>query len=190
MSETESPATPPADTPSHRAGARERALAVIAIFEGVKGIAAIAVSLGLLELMQHDVRVLALALIGHIGMHPEQRFGAMFLHYADVLNDTSRLKVLALFWGYAAIRLAEGYGLWRDRAWAEWLAALSGALYVPIEIEHLTRRTNAINAGVLLLNIAVVAYMCYRLYRRRVEQGQRLPPPAPEKRPEPGPPRP
>jgi uncharacterized membrane protein (DUF2068 family) len=164
-------ATPPA--PGTPSTANRRALHVIALFESIKGIAALAASIGLLRLAHHDVRQLAIALIGHFGLHAENRFPTLFLHYADVLADANLRNLVLLAWGYAAVRLFEAYGLWRDRAWAEWLAALSGALYVPLEVEHLQHRPTAINAGVLLANIVVVAYMAYRLWQRRTVK-QRL----------------
>jgi uncharacterized membrane protein (DUF2068 family) len=160
---------PPIATITHP-DANRRALRTIAVFEGIKGIAALAASVGLLELAHRDVRHLADALIGHFGLHAEQRIPSLFLHYADVLADANLRNLVLLAWAYAAIRLAEGYGLWKDRAWAEWLAALSGALYVPLEAEHLQHRPTAINALVLLANIGVVLYMAYRLWRRRVEK--------------------
>jgi uncharacterized membrane protein (DUF2068 family) len=146
---------------------RERgALKAIALFEAVKGIAAIAASVGALELVHHDTRRLAMALIGHFGLNPLNHYPSLLLHYADVLQDANLRNLMLLAWGYAAIRLAEGYGLWRDRAWAEWLAALSGGLYVPFEVQHLVHRPTPINAGVLAANIAVVLFMVWRLYQR------------------------
>lgn len=38
------------------------------------------------------------------------------LSYADVLVSANLREVVLLAWGYAAIRLTEGYGLWKDRA--------------------------------------------------------------------------
>jgi len=146
---------------------RERgALRAIALFESVKGVAALAASFGVLELVHHDTRRLAWALIGHYGLNPLGHYPSLLLHYADVLQDANLRNLLLLAWGYAAIRLLEGYGLWRDRAWAEWLAALSGALYVPFELQHLLHQPTLINAGVLLANVAVVAFMAWRLWQR------------------------
>lgn len=150
--------------------ATRRALHAIALFEGVKGIAAIAASLGLLGLAHHDLRQLAFALIGHFHLNPDGRYPKLFLNYAELLGNESLRSVVLLAWAYAAIRLAEAYGLWKDKAWAEWLAALSGAVYVPLEIKHLMEKPTAINAAVLAGNVCVVLYMVLRLWRRRTER--------------------
>jgi uncharacterized membrane protein (DUF2068 family) len=61
------------------------------------------------------------------------------------------------------IRFAEAYGLWFKRRWGEWIAALSGGIYVPFEIYELWRGFSAIKLAALVLNVLVVAYMIYLL---------------------------
>lgn len=143
------------------------ALHVIALFETGKGLAAIAASLGLLSLAHHDVRAMAYALIGHFHLDPDAHYPRVLLDYAALLMDANLLQVVALAWAYASIRLIEGYGLWMDRAWAEWLAALSGIVYLPLELSHLVKHPTAINGVVLVGNISVVAFMALRLSQRR-----------------------
>ena len=77
-----------------------------------------------------------------------------------------RLLVFLAF-GYIVGRVLEAYGLWNDRAWGEWLGALSGGLYIPFEIGHLVHRPSIINAAVLTANIFVVSFLAYQLSRRR-----------------------
>ncbi len=151
-----------------------KTLHAIALFEAVKGVAAIAASLGLLSLAHRDVRSMAFALIGHFHLDPDAHYPHLLLDYAEVLANANLRNAVLLAWGYAAIRLTEGYGLWKDRAWAEWLAAVSGAIYLPLELNHLLRHTTLINGVVLLGNMAVVAFMVLRLRQRR-RQAQPLP---------------
>ena len=147
--------------------AKSTALHAIAMFEGLKGFAAIAASFGLLSLAHHDVRAMAYALIGHFHLNPDAHYPRMLLDDAAWLANANLRETVLLAWGYASIRLTEGYGLWKDRAWAEWLAAVSGAIYLPLELSHLMEHTTVINGIVLGGNIAVVAYMVVRLRLRR-----------------------
>lgn len=146
---------------------KNTALHAIALFEAVKGAAALLASVGLLSLAHRDVRHLAYALIGHFHLNPDAHYPHMLLGYADVLGNTDLRQAVFLAWGYSAIRFAEGYGLWKDRAWAEWLAALSGTVYLPFELEHVLQHSTATNTLVLVGNAAVVAYMVVRLWQRR-----------------------
>jgi len=146
---------------------KNRALHVIALFEGVKGIAAFTASIGLLSLAHHDVRAMAYALIGHFHLDPNAHYPRMLLNDATLLANANFRQAVLLAWAYAAIRLFEGYGLWKDRTWAEWLASLSGAVYLPFELRHLVQHTTVINGVVLVGNVGVVACMVVRLWRRR-----------------------
>src|SRR4029077_14401322 len=113
--------------------ARRRALRTIAVFEAVKGAAALAAGLGFVGLSHYDLRRLAAELIGHFGLDPGGRYPALLLRYADTLADANLRWLLVLSAGYVLLRLAEVYGLWYQRSWGQWLGALSGGLYIPFE---------------------------------------------------------
>jgi uncharacterized membrane protein (DUF2068 family) len=146
--------------------ARRRALRSIAAFEAIKGVAALALLIGVLDLMHRDVGQLALELIGHFGLNPEAHYPALLLQYAAMLSDINPLTLVVLGLAYITIRLAEAYGLWHDKAWAEWLAALSGALYLPFELEHLRHRPTLTSTTVVVANVFVVGFMVYQLWQR------------------------
>jgi uncharacterized membrane protein (DUF2068 family) len=148
--------------------ATQRTLHAIASFEFIKGIAALAGVIGVIDLMHHDVRHLAIALIGHFGLNPEATYPSLLLHYADLLPGANVRSLLLLASGYISLRWLEAYGLWNDRAWGEWLGALSGGIYVPFEFVHLIHAPSAINGGVLTVNIFVVGFLILRLWRRRI----------------------
>ncbi len=150
-------------------GKTRGALLTIAVFEAVKGVAAIAASLGLLSLAHKDVRRIAYALIGHFHLDPEAHYPQLLIETANWIATSNVYSILAVAVLYAVIRLVEAYGLWKDRAWAEWLAALSGSLYLPLEVNHLIAHTTTINACVLIGNLAVVIFMVFRLKKRRHE---------------------
>ena len=146
---------------------RQRTLHAIAIFEAIKGLAALAGIVGVIDLMHHNVRHLVIDLIGRFGQNPASHYGSVILHYADLLPNAD-IRVLVLLAAlYILLRLSEAYGLWRDRAWGEWLGALSGALYIPFEVSHLLHRLSLISATVLIGNVIVVAFLAFQLWRRR-----------------------
>ena len=91
----------------------------------------------------------------------------MLLDEAAWLQSADLRQVVMLACGYSLIRFVEGYGLWRDRTWAEWLASCSGAIYLPVETSHMLKHPSWINAMVLAFNVVVVVYMVIRLWQRR-----------------------
>ena len=144
-----------------------KALHAIALFEALKGLAALAALVGLLDLLHHDVRQLAIELIGRFSLDPDAHYPSLLLHYADLLPGANVRQLVLLGIGYATLRLVEAYGLWCDKPWGELLAALSGALYIPFELGHLRHHPTPGAALVCILNLLLVAYLVYRLWSRR-----------------------
>ncbi len=147
--------------------AEREALRAIALFEAIKGLGALTISLGALALVHSDLRAIVVNLLGTVGMDPEAQYPAMLLHYVDVFTETNKVPLAFLVAGYVAVRLAEAWGLWYQRPWGEWLGALSGALYVPLEIRHLLRKQDWSSFLLLAFNLAVVGYLGWLLWRRR-----------------------
>lgn len=147
--------------------ARRRAIRAIAVFEAFKGVAALIAGLGVLGLMHRDLHELALALLWRFHLNPDLHFPALLVHYADSLKSIDLRSLAPAALVYITIRWLEAYGLWYDKAWAEWLAALSGTFYIPFEVAHLMDRTTVVSAAVLLGNVLVVGFMLWQLWRRR-----------------------
>jgi uncharacterized membrane protein (DUF2068 family) len=83
---------------------------------------------------------------------------------------------------YSALRFAEGYGLWNQRTWAEWLAFGSGMLLLPWEIRALMHGITALRCGVLVVNLVIIAYMGFLLRAGRRERRRLRAPESPEHR--------
>lgn len=143
------------------------AVKLIASFEAFKGIVVLLAAAGLLTWLHKDLHVLALSLVEHAHLNPAAKYPQIFLDAASNLQD-SRLVLLALgAAAYSGLRFVEAFGLFRGRAWAEVLAAFSGAIYVPFELLGFLQRRTPLHAGLLLANTAVVAVMVRALLRRR-----------------------
>lgn len=162
----DSTANPPHPTAFDR-GSRQ-ARRAIALLEAGKGLLVLALGTGLLAATHRDdVEAAAEWLVRHAHLNPASHFPHIFIQAAANTRDS---HILALAGGaalYAVLRLVEGYGLWRDRAWAEVLAAGSGAIYLPFEVLALARHPDRGHAALLVVNLGVVAVMLASLWRRR-----------------------
>lgn len=141
-------------------------LQTIAVFEAVKGLAALAGLIGILDLLHRDVRSVVMTLIGRFGLDPEAHYPSLLLHYADLLPNADVHMLVMLGSAYIALRFVEASGLWLGKAWGEYLGALSGGIYIPFELIHLLHEPSVVNAGVVLLNGAIVAYLARALWLR------------------------
>ena len=145
-----------------------RGLRVIAAMEAFKGVLVLVAGFGLLALVHQDAQALAEELVSHLHLNPARGTPRVFLALAADLTDQRLWALAFLAATYAALRFAEAYGLWRARAWAEWLGAVSGGIYVPLEIFELAQKVSPLKLGTLTANLIVVAYLV-----RALLQGQR-----------------
>ena len=142
---------------------RASGLRAIALFEAVKGAIALLAWLALVDLLRHDVRALVSDTIAWLGLQPEEHLSEVLLHYADQLPDLPLHSLGLLAVAYAAIRVAEAWGLWRARIWAQYLGAVSGGLYIPFELYEWWHQPNWLTTGVIALNASIVAYLVWHL---------------------------
>ena len=155
-----------------------RGVRVVAVFEAAKGVLVLMAGFGLLSILHQDVQRVAEDLVRHFHLNPASRYPRIFVEAADRVSDMRLWLLAALAFGYATVRLAEAYGLWRRRRWAEWFAVASGGIYVPIEIYELFQGLSTIKVATLTVNVGIVLYMGYALWLSRpklrpVEAGER-----------------
>ena len=146
-------------------------LRTVAALEAVKGLVVLLTGFGLFALVHQDVQHFAETLVRHAHLNPASHTPRIFLEYAGKLDDARLLQLAAAALAYSGVRMIEAYGLWFGRAWGEGFAAASGAVYLPFELRELYDRPGWLAAGLLALNLAVVAFMIYSL-RRRIAAGR------------------
>ena len=144
-----------------------RAMQAVALLEAAKGVIVFGAGFGLLSLLHHDVRQLAVALVTRLHIDPQRHGAGIFLNAAAHLNDARLWGLAAFAFAYSALRLAEAYGLWRARRWGVWLGAAGGAIYIPVELYELWHKPGPLKVVTLALNITIVVYLVSNLYRQR-----------------------
>lgn len=149
---------------------RHDAIRAIAFVEGLKGFVALCAASGLLLLVHEDLHRLAVALVEHAHLNPAAKYPRVFIEAATHLQDSRLVLVAAGAATYSLLRFIESYGLFRERAWAEALAAASGTIYVPFEVVELVRHPGWLSAALLAVNLAIVAVMVRALLQRHRSQ--------------------
>ena len=149
------------------AAAPRGAIRAVALFELFKGVVALLAATGLLAAMHKDLGALGILLVEHTHLNPAARYPQIFLEALARLDQPRLLLIAGGALAYSTLRFVEAYGLFRERGWAEWLAALGGGIYVPIEIVELVRKPSAFGFAFFVANAAVVAVMAWALVQRR-----------------------
>ncbi len=156
---------PPKKIDSHLA--HKSMLRAVASLEFIKGVFVLLMGLSAILLVHKDAWVIAESLLALFHVNPDRRWAQLFLDFSDNLTDARLWAAAQLAFVYSAMRFAEGYGLWNERTWAEWLALGSGTLLVPLEIRELLRGVTLLRSAVFLINIGVIFYMFLLLRQGR-----------------------
>lgn len=145
----------------------QRAIRLVAYLEAFKGVLVLATAAGLLSLVHKDLEALAARLIEHSHLNPASKYPLILVDVASRLQDTKLVMLAMGATAYSLIRLVEAYGLYRERAWAEVLAAASGAIYMPVEAYEWFKQPSWFRVVVFAVNGAVVGLMLHALLHRR-----------------------
>ncbi|MEO8017148.1 MAG: DUF2127 domain-containing protein [Pseudomonadota bacterium] len=138
-----------------------KTLRAVALFESATGILALAAGFGLLSLGPDEVQDVALRIVARSHLNPAAHYPRIFVEFAGQATNTHLLLIAAGAAAYSVVRFVEAYGLWNGRRWAEWFAALSGAIYIPVEVMELNRHVSWLGIAALTANVAIVAVMLY-----------------------------
>ena len=148
---------------------------LVAVFKLLKAALLIVAGIGILKLMHTDVAGELYRWIVMLGLDP----GSRYVNDAiQKVTDLSPDKIKELGLGsflYAALFLTEGIGLWLLKHWAEWFTVISTSSLVPLEIYEIHRRPTAIRIIVLVINLAVVGYLLYRIRQESHDARARRP---------------
>jgi len=140
-------------------------LRTVAFFEALKGVLVLLLGFGALSLIHRDLDEVANHWIDFLHLNRDGRLSGFFCKLADKTTDRS-LWMLAIAAGvYASLRFAESYGLWKERAWAEWFALISGCVYLPWEIYGITHHPHWWKWALIGVNVLIVVYMAKLRFR-------------------------
>jgi uncharacterized membrane protein (DUF2068 family) len=149
---------------------QKRALRAVALIELIKGIFVLLMGLCALLLVHQDIWLIAESVLALLHINPDRHWALVFLDFADNVTDARLWAAAQIAFAYTALRFTEAYGLWRGRAWAEWVAFVSGTLLLPFEIRELQRGVTLLRSAIFVGNVVIVLYMLHLLrsgYRQR-----------------------
>lgn len=148
-----------------------RLLRLIAVFKLLKAVLLIAVGVGALNLLHKDVASVLEHWVEMLGLDPGNHCVDRALQKAGNFTP-GEIKGLGIgSFIYAGLFLTEGIGLWLLKHWAEWFTVIITSSLVPIELYEIHRHPSPLKVLVLILNIAVVVYLLYRIRHERSDLG-------------------
>ena len=142
---------------------RDRGLVAIAIFKWFKGLILIAVGVGFLKLLHHDVETYVQNLLNEFRVDPDNRYLGALLARLDLLDDKN-IKVLSgLTFAYSALFLVEGTGLFLEKRWAEYFTIIATGSFIPLEIYELAKGPSLLKSAALVINAAITLILIVKV---------------------------
>jgi uncharacterized membrane protein (DUF2068 family) len=149
------------------AGSHDRGLLLIGLFKLAKAIFFFGIGVGAIHLLHKDLEDEVMRLALRFRFDPESRFVSLLLDKVDLI-DAHRLRQISVAtFGYSALALTEGVGLLLEKVWAEYLTLILTISFLPWELYELARRPDWFRLSLLLINLAVLAYLVWLLRRKR-----------------------
>jgi uncharacterized membrane protein (DUF2068 family) len=142
-------------------------LHIVALLEATKGLLVFAAGIGALSLLNRDASLIAEKLVRYLLLNPDGRTVHFLVERAEQVTNQQLIFLAGGAMLYSGMRFAEAYGLWKNRAWAEWLAVLGGMVYLPFEISAILHRATVLRFSLLGLNLLIVGYVARVLYVKR-----------------------
>lgn len=138
-------------------------LRLIAVFKYLKAASLIALSVGVFRIMHQNIGLRVEHWLTAMHLDPGNRHIEMILARVSTLSpeQVTKLGVVGLL--YAGLFLVEGTGLWLQRRWGEWATVIITGLLIPVEVYEVFRHPSILKVLVLVVNVAVVGYMIYRI---------------------------
>ena len=140
-----------------------RVIRLIALFKLLKAILLIAVGVGALKLIHKDIATVLEHWVTMLGLDPGNQYVDCALEKAANLSPNKIKGLGVVSFIYAGLFLTEGIGLWLVKRWAEWFTVIVTSSLVPVEVYEIHRHPTPIKILVLMINIAVVGYLLYRI---------------------------
>ena len=162
----------PIDSADGRANAQLRTthdggLLAIGIFKLLKSAFFFCVGIGAFHLLHRDLGDEAMRLATALHFDPEWRIVSFFTEKADLV-DMQHLREIGFgVFAYSGLALIEGAGLMMEKPWAEYLTLSLTIAFLPWELWELAHGPTLFRVGLLLTNIAVLAYILWLLNRKK-----------------------
>jgi len=151
-------------------GKRDTILALIAIFKLLKSLLLLAAGVAALEILRPEVSAGINNWAETVAFRIENDAAQRLLAWIAQLTPKRAAALGLAAFAYGALFAVEGVGLWLGKRWAEYLTVIATGSLIPFEIYEMARKLSAPRATALILNVAVVIYLIYKI---RAKNGKR-----------------
>lgn len=142
---------------------RDAGILLIAIFKLFKATLLLAVGIGVLSLLHKDVASALTNFLETLHVDPNNHYIHGLIMKLGFASDHQLEAISVGSFFYAALMGTEGTGLLLRKQWAEYLTIVATASFIPLEIYEIVQHVRAGRIIILIINVAMVVYLIYRV---------------------------
>jgi len=147
---------------------RDVGIRLIVLYKAVKAVAEVLLAAALVALAASGELAALRDLARHLREHVASRWSLLAGRALATLLSQRGVRLLELGLLLDGILSGfEGWALWRGHRWGAWLVVVATATPLPLELRELARTHRASRAALVAVNVAVVAYLAFRLAASR-----------------------
>jgi len=146
-----------------------RALRLIAAYKAIKALALLVAAIAAFGLIGDGNLETLFAWVMQLPIHHGHDLLVGTIDKLFGLGPRKFLAIGVVLCIYAAVFLVEGWGLWRERRWAEYLTVIVTASLLPFEIWEVVRHYSWLKLATLGANGVIVVYLVHVLHRPRAK---------------------
>ncbi len=146
---------------------RDGGLLAIGIFKLVKSAFFFCMGVGAFHLLHKDLGDEAMRLAQALRFDPEGRVVTLLMEKVDLIDMRHLREIGFGVFAYSGLALVEGFGLLFEKPWAEYLTLCLTVAFLPWELWELAHGPTPFRIGILLTNLAVLAYLVWLLNRKK-----------------------
>ncbi|HXE07739.1 MAG TPA: DUF2127 domain-containing protein [Acidobacteriaceae bacterium] len=152
---------------TERSRRHDRGLLLIGVWKLLEAVFFFLVGIGAFHLVHKDLADEALQVAARLRIDPDGRLVSWVMDHIDVVTSHRLRQIGFATFFYAAVRIAEGWGLVLEKTWAEWLVIGVTIAFLPWELYEIARHMDWIRVAILLINLGVLAYLVWWMKRMR-----------------------
>lgn len=134
----------------------------------------LAAGFGIFRLLHSDLGAVLQRVASRLHLDPENRLVHEVIYRVAGIDHKQLIAIGAGTFFYAILHFIEGLGLVLRRLWAGYLTVVATGGLLPVELYELARKVTPIRAGILAVNLGILAYVIIKLreeHKARREEG-------------------
>jgi uncharacterized membrane protein (DUF2068 family) len=155
----------------------DRWIMLIGAFKLAQALLFVLLGIGAIRLLHRDLVGITEHFIYQLRfINPEGRLVNLILVRVGMIDPHRLRQISAAIFVIASMDALEGMGLVLEQAWAEYVTLILTASLLPLELWELVKRLTWMKVGLIVINLAVVAYLLFyvrmRMRERRARRAQ------------------